>query len=349
MSLIVVLGAPALTLPAGRSGDLADPPYFRCCVRTAFAAAPASTRHNRAATTEGRETRRAALRSIRAAHGSDGAPGAHSVRKRCSQNGGRTFVRLIPRADGFDLATARVALRTARGQNLTLVATIHLGERRYFEELQADLERHDTVLYELVIGKEYTQAARGSMRRLEARVEPSPAQVLFSRKYGLEHQLEVMRMEDRDAWFIADLDRDEMLALREQSLAQLSRHYVRGVENPAWIQAATALRCALLCVNGPHPFHFLAYPSTYARTHACSHARVHKRTIAHTHTHTSRDAMEQWFQSGGGGSQAEVKWRTSLYLAAVVAAFLPCPEVWGLIISWLLRSSYTGLAVLIIS
>ena len=283
MSLIVVLGAPALTLPAGRSGDLAAPPYFRCCVRTAFAAAPASTRHNRAATTEGRETRRAALRSIRAAHGSDGAPGAHSVRKRCSQNGGRTFVRLIPRADGFDLATARVALRTARGQNLTLVATIHLGERRYFEELQADLERHDTVLYELVVGKECTQAAQGSMRRLEARVEPSPAQVFFSRKYGLEHQLEVMRMEDRDAWFIADLDRDEMLALREQSLAQLSRQYVRGVQNTAWIQAATALRYALLCVNGPHPFHFLVYPSTYTRTHACSHARVHKRTIAHTH------------------------------------------------------------------
>ena len=331
MALIAVLGAPALTLPAERSGELAVPPCARCCARTAFVAAPASTRHHRAATTDGRETRRrAALRSIRAAHGGDSAPDAHAGRDRRSQDGGRTFVRLIPRADGFDLATARVALSTARGQNLTLVATIHLGERRYFEELQADLERHDTVLYELVVGKECTQA-RGSMRRLEARVEPSPAQVFFSRKYGLEHQLEVMRMDNRDTWFIADLDRDEMLALREESLEQLSLQYVRGVENPAWIQAATALRCALLCVNGPHPFYFLACPSTHARTRACSHARVHNRTNAHTrNTHTNQSRRDGAVVPEWGGGVASRKQVAHVTVpCCYIGCFSPLPRSVG--------------------
>ena len=134
-------------------------------------------------------------------------------------------------------------------------------------------------------------------------------------------------MEGRDRWFIADLDRDEMLALRTQSLAQLAKEYVRGVENPAWIQAATSLRCGIRNVC-PRP----------ARPLSTTRPSIHDaHTHTHTHTHTSRDAMEQWFQSGGV-SQGESKRRLSLYLAAVLAAFLPCPEAWGIVISWLLRS-----------
>ena len=205
--------------------------------------------------------------------------------------GGTEYVRLFERPDGFDLGTARVSLASSCDQTVTLVATIHLGDRAYFEQLQNDLGQNNRVLFELVVGNELTQTdTDAGMRQLSAPIGPSPAQLALSRKYGLRHQLEVMRLND-DNWFIADLERDEMAKLRAQGFDELTRQFVRGVENAAWILPATEL---------------------------------------------SREAMEQWFFSGGtpqnNGAQR------ILLLIAAVALFLPCPEVLGLTIEWLLRS-----------
>ena len=97
-------------------------------------------------------------------------------------------------------------------------------------------------------------------------------------------------MEGRDRWFIADLDRDEMLALRTQSLAQLAKEYVRGVENPAWIQAATSLRCGIRNVC-PRP----------ARPLSTTRSSIHD-AHTHTHTHTHTPAAMRW----SSGSRVEV-------------------------------------------
>lgn len=196
----------------------------------------------------------------------------------------------MKRDDGFDLETAAISLVTQEGdQRINLAATIHLGERAYFEALQRDLERNDKVLYELVVGDELAQV-EGQLRRLRMKIGPNRAQQAFSRKYGLQHQLEVMRM-DQDAWYIADLDPDEIGALREQSIEDLKRQYVRGVQNAAWIPAATEL---------------------------------------------SRDAMEQWYQSGGT-LRLDTARRLPFYAAAVFSSVLPCPELSLVIISWLVR------------
>ena len=61
-------------------------------------------------------------------------------RARYACRGGGEYVRLIERSDGFDLATARISLVSERNATLTLAATIHLGERRYFEQLQVSGE-----------------------------------------------------------------------------------------------------------------------------------------------------------------------------------------------------------------
>lgn len=58
------------------------------------------------------------------------------MRSRKVQGGAGQYVRLIERSDGFDLATSQISLVSERNETLTLVATIHLGERRYFEQLQ---------------------------------------------------------------------------------------------------------------------------------------------------------------------------------------------------------------------
>lgn len=203
----------------------------------------------------------------------------------------RQYVRLDEREDGFDLKTASISLCTPQGdQRIKLAATIHLGERSYFERLQGDLERNEKVLYELVVGDELAKV-EGNMRRLRMPIGPSEAQQAFSRKYGLHHQLEVMRM-DLDDWYIADLNPDEIGSLREQSIQELERQFVRGVQNAAWIPAATEL---------------------------------------------SRDAMEQWYQSGGN-VRPDTARVLPFYATAVFLSFLPCPELSGVVISWLLRS-----------
>ena len=48
-------------------------------------------------------------------------------------------------------------------------------------------------------------------------------------------------------WFIADLDREQMVVLREQNVEQLVRQFVRGVSEPL-ILAATQLRFAAVAL-----------------------------------------------------------------------------------------------------
>jgi len=208
----------------------------------------------------------------------------------------RQYVRLIAREDGYDLATASLSVRARGNQSVNLAATIHLGEQPYFERLQRALARNDKVLYELVVGDDLAQPD-GRLRRLRSQIGPNLDQRAFSRKYGLCHQLEVMQM-DQAGWYIADLDRNEMEVLRQQSIRELERQFVRGVQNAAWIPAATEL---------------------------------------------SRDAMEQWYQSGGT-LRLDRERRIPLYAAALVMSVLPCPEISGIVISWLLRSPGQGMS-----
>ena len=100
---------------------------------------------------------------------------------------------------------------------------------------------------------------------------------------------------------------------------------------PAWIQAATALRCALLCVNGPHPFYFLACPSTHARTRACSHARVHNRTNAHTfNTHTNQSRRDGAVVPEWGGGVASRKHVAHVTVpCCYIGCFSPLPRSVG--------------------
>jgi len=52
--------------------------------------------------------------------------------------GASQYVRLVDRPDGFDLETVKVCIPSReRNVNVTLMATIHLGERCYFEKMQA--------------------------------------------------------------------------------------------------------------------------------------------------------------------------------------------------------------------
>ena len=52
--------------------------------------------------------------------------------------GASQYVRLVDRPDGFDLETVKFCIPSReRNVNVTLMATIHLGERCYFEKMQA--------------------------------------------------------------------------------------------------------------------------------------------------------------------------------------------------------------------
>jgi hypothetical protein len=290
-----------------------------------------------------------------------------SARSLAGDASSRQYVRLVEQPDGFDLATAQVRMVTDSNQTVTVAATMHIGDPTYFERLQNDLDRNEQVLYELVVDKTLVgvDAATG-LRRLATPIGPSALQLAFSRRYGLCHQLEVMRM-DGPGWFIADLDREEILALREQRLEEFKRHFVRGVVNPFWILAATELRhvtqTRTLHVKLPklpaiRPSRVVVRRScigiTVAPVAPCKEEGPRRdphptllpadTRIALTCTGSSvtfsREAMEKWFQSGGTAYQNSER-SLGLSAAALVAVFLPCPEICGIMLAWLSRSAGT--------
>jgi len=77
--------------------------------------------------------------------------------------------------------------------------------------------------------------------------------------------------------------------------------------------------------------------SVYIFIYILSYRYIHTYIYIHIHICIySREATEQWFESGGSRQQYAAR-RTSFYFAGAIAALLPCPELWCVAVSWLLR------------
>ena len=63
-----------------------------------------------------------------------------------------SFVRFIPGASDWEgeLQTSIVSFSNSLGTKLDLVSAVHLGDKDYYEKLNAEFRSKDTVLYELV-------------------------------------------------------------------------------------------------------------------------------------------------------------------------------------------------------
>lgn len=85
----------------------------------------------------------------------------------------RSFARFEETPLAGSLETADVAfVQSETGSTLLLVSAIHLGERRYYEEIQRDLEGQDAVFYEGVEGESpETEAIFALYARLATRFD----------------------------------------------------------------------------------------------------------------------------------------------------------------------------------
>jgi hypothetical protein len=115
---------------------------------------------------------------------------------------------------GRSLQTAVVTYRNAAGQTVRLVAAIHIAEREYYEQLNADFASDDAVLYELVKPKDSPLPEPG----VEAPVSDNPistVQHLMKDALNLSFQLDVIDY-TKPNFVHADLDKETFEKLQQE-------------------------------------------------------------------------------------------------------------------------------------
>ncbi|MCB1671146.1 MAG: hypothetical protein KDI29_08500 [Pseudomonadales bacterium] len=123
------------------------------------------------------------------------------------------FLRFVEGSGEYagELQTALVTYRNGRGVEVDLVATVHMAERAYYENLNAYFSHRDTVLYELVadesVRPDGTGVGRGS--GIIGLLQTSMTRLL-----GLSYQLDVINYA-RPNFVHADLEPAELQALMD--------------------------------------------------------------------------------------------------------------------------------------
>lgn len=59
------------------------------------------------------------------------------------------------------LKTSIVTYRDKNGAEVSLVSAVHVGDKKYYDQLQADFSRYDSLLYEMIKPKEVDPSERG--------------------------------------------------------------------------------------------------------------------------------------------------------------------------------------------
>ena len=89
------------------------------------------------------------------------------------------------------MQTAVVTYRNAAGQTVRLVAAIHIAEREYYEQLNADFASDDAVLYELVKPKDSSAAGAG-VESPHPTIQSASLQHMMKDALNLSFQLDVI-------------------------------------------------------------------------------------------------------------------------------------------------------------
>jgi len=127
----------------------------------------------------------------------------------------KQFMRFQDDGDrGRSLQTAVVSYRNDSGQTVRLVAAIHIAEREYYEQLNADFASDDAVLYELVKPKDSPLPEPGA----EAPASDNPisaVQHLMKEVLNLSFQLDVIDY-TKPNFVHADLDKETFEKLQQE-------------------------------------------------------------------------------------------------------------------------------------
>ena len=139
------------------------------------------------------------------------APQAKPAKQEASKS---EFLRVSRDADGQPLALQAAIVRCVRegrarrGPVVDLVATVHVAEKGYYEQLNREFAKYDVVLYELV-APEGTRVPKGGGRKSESPV--SFLQNGMKRMLELEFQLDVVDY-TRDNLVHADMSPEQFAA-----------------------------------------------------------------------------------------------------------------------------------------
>lgn len=127
----------------------------------------------------------------------------------------KQFMRLFTNADqGKSLQTAVVTYHNDAGQTVRLVAAIHIAEREYYEQLNAEFASDDAVLYELVKPKDSPLPPPGAA----APASDNPisfVQHLMKDVLNLSFQLDVIDY-TKPNFVHADLDKEAFEKLQQE-------------------------------------------------------------------------------------------------------------------------------------
>ncbi len=138
------------------------------------------------------------------------------------ENGNGDYIR-ITRAEGqkkpksLDTAIVRYEgkpkIAKGRSVQIDLIAAVHLGDKRYYEELNERFKKYDVVLYELVIPEGTELNEELFARRKEQKGSNNPLSAIqngLSDLLGLEFQLEVVDYTPKN-FVHADMTAEEFL------------------------------------------------------------------------------------------------------------------------------------------
>jgi hypothetical protein len=123
----------------------------------------------------------------------------------------RSFLRFESEKPGEgQVSTALRTYRRADGVEVALVSVVHVGDRAYYEELQAILDGYDALLYEMIRDPDVQPGARVDTDNALSRLQMGMKVML-----ALEFQLEAIRY-DRPNFVHADLDPDTFFRLQAE-------------------------------------------------------------------------------------------------------------------------------------
>ncbi len=141
---------------------------------------------------------------------------------RGEENGNGDYIR-IARAEGqkkptsLDTAIVRYEgkpkIANGRTVRIDLIAAVHLGDKRYYEELNERFKKYDVVLYELVIPEGTELNEELFARRKEQKGSENPLSAIqngLSDLLGLEFQLEIVDYTPKN-FVHADMTAEEFL------------------------------------------------------------------------------------------------------------------------------------------
>jgi len=130
-----------------------------------------------------------------------------------NNNSDPSYIQWNHQKDLWEMQTAFATFR--RGdQTVELHAQQHYGDEayfRYWNSGEAFGERHDRVLFELLVGDDLLEDGRGGFRRVARSIAASPGDRRFGRDLGLECQASVIDYTNHE-WVHADLSREEFTA-----------------------------------------------------------------------------------------------------------------------------------------